>query len=118
MLTLAVLAIAFVVALVHQPSRSSSFLPTPARILLVTAHPDDESFFFAPTLLSLLTRPPLVFSLCLSIGDADGLGAIRKDELASSLDVLGVDESRRWVVDSPCVFHVSIPFSLHDILGT
>ncbi|KDQ58798.1 hypothetical protein JAAARDRAFT_193318 [Jaapia argillacea MUCL 33604] len=86
----------------------------PARVLLLTAHPDDECLFFAPTLLSLTQhRDPSpggekdqldgaeVSSLCLSIGDADGLGLTRKWELAKSLDVLGVEEGRRWVLDSP-----------------
>lgn len=88
-------------------------------ILLLTAHPDDESFFFGPTLTSLipsLSTPvsasssekasdtvaltlPQVYSLCLSVGNADGLGDIRRRELEDSLDILGVSEDRRWVLD-------------------
>ena len=85
------------------------------RILLLTAHPDDECLFFAPTLSSLLASPSIpddteasngqksaeVYSLCLSVGDADGLGDVRQDELSRSLNMLGVEESRRWVVDHP-----------------
>jgi len=77
----------------------------PLHVLLLTAHPDDECMFFAPTLLGLnskLSKAPYeLFSLCLSSGDADGLGDIRKQELKGSLDVLGVAEGRRWVLDSP-----------------
>ena len=78
-------------------------------VLLLTAHPDDECMFFGPTVLALtenyhgIKQDPehqhSVFSMCLSSGDADGLGAIRKKELNASLDVLGVDKDRRWVLD-------------------
>lgn len=75
-------------------------------ILLLTAHPDDECMFFAPTLLRLLDdtameKRPEVHSLCLSVGNADGLGDVRRHELERSLDVLGVEDGRRWVVDRP-----------------
>ena len=75
----------------------------PARVLLLTAHPDDECMFFAPTVLALLAQapPPAVYSLCLSVGNADGLGETRREELGRSLDVLGVGPDRRWVVDRP-----------------
>ncbi|KAF2658909.1 phosphatidylinositol glycan class L [Lophiostoma macrostomum CBS 122681] len=62
------------------------------RIVLLIAHPDDEAMFFAPTLLAL-TRPELgnhVKILCLSSGDADGLGETRKKELVKSGIQLGV----------------------------
>lgn len=90
-----------------------------ARVLLLTAHPDDECLFFAPTVTSLLASPSPsddregqldnnmqgqraeVFSLCLSVGDAEGLGGVRRNELANSLDILGVPENKRWVVDHP-----------------
>ncbi|KAF8496418.1 LmbE-like protein [Russula emetica] len=92
---------------------------SPLRILLLTAHPDDETFFFGPTLTSLipsLSAPvsassrekasdtvallfPQVYSLCLSVGNADGLGDIRRRELGDSLDILGVAEDRRWILD-------------------
>ncbi|KAJ4329978.1 N-acetylglucosaminyl-phosphatidylinositol de-N-acetylase [Didymella glomerata] len=48
--------------------------------------------FFAPTILSL-TRPELgnhVKILCLSSGDADGLGETRKKELVKSGLQLGI----------------------------
>ena len=71
-------------------------------ILLVTAHPDDEAMFFAPTILSLIRKQSIgLFHLCLSSGNADGLGVIRKAELSSSLDVLGIHPDKRWVFDHP-----------------
>ncbi|KAI0822977.1 LmbE-like protein [Trametes gibbosa] len=72
-------------------------------VLLLTAHPDDECMFFAPTLLALheAGQRPNVHSLCLSVGNADGLGDVRRHELERSLDVLGVEDGRRWVIDRP-----------------
>ncbi|TFY82464.1 hypothetical protein EWM64_g1549 [Hericium alpestre] len=85
----------------------------------MTAHPDDECMFFAPTITSLasFTRQnneklskrhgqdasPLskaeVFSLCISVGNADSLGDTRRIEFERSLDVLGIGEKQRWVLD-------------------
>lgn len=39
-----------------------------SRILLLTAHPDDECFFFAPTLLALSAQTDKLFSLTASNG--------------------------------------------------
>ncbi|KAH6917922.1 N-acetylglucosaminylphosphatidylinositoldeacety la se [Coprinopsis sp. MPI-PUGE-AT-0042] len=123
------LVIALVLALVsislYKPLQSNNglILGNYPRVLLLTAHPDDEAMFFGPTLLALTTsaaspgqapialgehsqvvlsnsNPKLeVFSLCLSIGNADGLGNVRPQELAASLDILGVPKHRRWIVD-------------------
>ena len=71
-------------------------------ILLVTAHPDDEAMFFAPTILSLTRKTSFdLFHLCLSSGNADGLGETRIRELTNSLDVLGIHRDKRWIVDHP-----------------
>lgn len=73
---------------------------TNKRILLLIAHPDDEAMFFSPT-LTHLTRPELgnqVAILCLSSGDADGLGGVRKGELVESALGLGVRERGHVVV--------------------
>ena len=89
------------------------------RLLLLTAHPDDETFFFGPTLTSLIpsSNPespiystsvpfthPQVYSLCFSVGNADGLGYVRRRELQDSLDVIGVARDKRWVLDKKYVF--------------
>lgn len=75
---------------------SSSFPPPRTlynkRIILLIAHPDDEAMFFSPTLLAL-TDPALgnhLKILCLSTGNADGLGETRKKELVESAMKLGV----------------------------
>lgn len=74
------------------------------RICLLIAHPDDEAMFFAPTVLAL-TRPELenhVKILCLSSGDAAGLGETRKRELTKSGLVLGLRKAEDvFVVDNP-----------------
>lgn len=70
------------------------------RICLLIAHPDDEAMFFSPALLSL-SRPELqnrIFILCLSSGDADGLGHIRKKELTKSALLLGIPSAEQVVV--------------------
>ncbi|KAK4546402.1 hypothetical protein LTR36_002079 [Oleoguttula mirabilis] len=70
------------------------------RICLLIAHPDDEAMFFSPTLL-WLARPELgnqILILCLSSGDSDGLGHIRKDELKKSALLLGVTSAEHVVV--------------------
>jgi N-acetylglucosaminylphosphatidylinositol deacetylase len=84
------------------------------RLLLLTAHPDDETFFFGPTLTSLIPSSGVslspkpghihsnsvqVYTICFSVGNADGLGYIRRRELWGSLDIIGVDEDKRWVLD-------------------
>jgi N-acetylglucosaminylphosphatidylinositol deacetylase len=60
------------------------------KVLLVTAHPDDECMFFAPTLRSLQQNGSQIHVLCLSTGNYDGLGALRSKELEASCQVLGV----------------------------
>ncbi len=121
------------VGLLFQPLHlPHAFLPESTahgspRILLLTAHPDDETFFFGPTLTSLipsLSAPvsessrerapdtvtltfPQIHFLCLSVGNANGLGDIRRRELEDSLDVLGVAEDRRWILDKSYVSWIS-----------
>ncbi|KZV96893.1 LmbE-like protein [Exidia glandulosa HHB12029] len=71
-----------------------------SRVLLLTAHPDDECMFFAPTVLALTSSSDVeLHSLCLSTGDADGLGKERVQELAASLDILGIPANRSRVLD-------------------
>ncbi|RAH70287.1 PIG-L family deacetylase [Aspergillus aculeatinus CBS 121060] len=77
------------------------------RICLLIAHPDDEAMFFAPTVLALTKQEygNHLKILCLSTGDADGLGHIRKKELVKSALQLGLrSESDVYVVDDPTRF--------------
>ncbi|CAO3609955.1 unnamed protein product [Cunninghamella blakesleeana] len=61
-------------------------------ILLLTANPDDECMFFGPTLTSLKSSGTKshIHVLCLSTGDADGLGSIRKKELSKSCQTFNI----------------------------
>ncbi|GAP88812.1 putative N-acetylglucosaminyl-phosphatidylinositol de-N-acetylase [Rosellinia necatrix] len=74
------------------------------RVCLLIAHPDDEAMFFAPTVLAL-TRPESgnhVKILCLSSGNADGLGDTRRRELVKSAKILGLrKEEDVFVLDDP-----------------
>ncbi|QDS77326.1 hypothetical protein FKW77_004890 [Venturia effusa] len=73
---------------------------TGKRIVLLIAHPDDEAMFFAPALLSL-SRPELgnhIKILCLSTGDSEGIGEIRRKELMMSGLSLGLRSSEDILV--------------------
>ncbi|XP_060590225.1 N-acetylglucosaminyl-phosphatidylinositol de-N-acetylase-like [Ruditapes philippinarum] len=68
-------------------------------ILFVTAHPDDECMFFAPTILSTLKEGHSVYLVCLSKGDYDNQGDVRKKELIASCSRLGVMPNHVTIVD-------------------
>ncbi|KAL6280044.1 hypothetical protein ACE6H2_016925 [Prunus campanulata] len=70
-------------------------------VLLVVAHPDDESMFFTPTINYLTTRGHNIHILCLSIGDADGKGITRKEELYQASAILKVPHQQVKVLDHP-----------------
>lgn len=57
--------------------------------LLIIAHPDDETMFFGPTLLSILDCNKSIIIYCLSNGDADGMGSSRRLELEHVTKALG-----------------------------
>ncbi|CAE6502354.1 unnamed protein product [Rhizoctonia solani] len=85
--------------------RSSGAYPNtfdiPSPILVLTAHPDDECMFFSPTILALKRQQKEVRGLCLSVGNADGLGPTRTQELVSSYRVLGLQSEEVDVLDHP-----------------
>lgn len=79
---------------------NSALIPPPpppaqlrnAKIVLLIAHPDDESMFFSPTLTSL-TSPHLgnhIKILCLSTGNSEGIGDRRRKELEVAAVKLGL----------------------------
>uniref|UniRef100_A0A8D0C4V2 N-acetylglucosaminylphosphatidylinositol deacetylase n=1 Tax=Salvator merianae TaxID=96440 RepID=A0A8D0C4V2_SALMN len=67
------------------------------RALFLTAHPDDEAMFFAPTILGLAQAQ--LWLLCGSIGNYYNQGDLRKEELLESCSVLGIPSSHVTVVD-------------------
>ncbi|XP_072977918.1 uncharacterized protein [Typha angustifolia] len=70
-------------------------------VLLVVAHPDDESMFFTPTILFLKSEGHNLHILCMSIGNADGMGNIRKEELYRACAILKVPLDQVQVLDHP-----------------
>ncbi|KAM9370627.1 N-acetylglucosaminyl-phosphatidylinositol de-N-acetylase [Phaethornis superciliosus] len=69
------------------------------RALLVTAHPDDEAMFFAPTVLGLGRSGARPAMLCCSAGNYYNQGEIRKKELEHSCFLLGIPASAVTVLD-------------------
>ncbi|KAG8122572.1 hypothetical protein E2320_018057 [Naja naja] len=67
------------------------------RVLFVTAHPDDEAMFFAPTILAL--KSASLWLLCGSTGNYYQQGEIRKAELIESCKVLGIPASHVIILD-------------------
>uniref|UniRef100_A0A5B7CCP9 N-acetylglucosaminylphosphatidylinositol deacetylase n=1 Tax=Davidia involucrata TaxID=16924 RepID=A0A5B7CCP9_DAVIN len=68
-------------------------------VLLVVAHPDDESMFFAPTITYLISRGHNLHILCMSTGNADGMGNIRKEELYQASAILKVPLQQVKILD-------------------
>ncbi|KAI9503114.1 putative deacetylase LmbE-like domain-containing protein [Coemansia spiralis] len=69
-------------------------------VLFVTAHPDDECMFFSPTLAYLSKHSDVAISLlCLSKGDHDGKGDVRKKELVKAAVSFGLTPDSVIIVD-------------------
>ncbi|GFZ45528.1 hypothetical protein JCM24511_03254 [Saitozyma sp. JCM 24511] len=85
----------------EQLASLSQGLDKPGKVLLLTAHPDDEVMFFAPTVMALVSAGWEVSGLCLSTGNADGLGETRRHELSLAYSALGVPGERVMVIDHP-----------------
>ncbi|NP_001243584.1 N-acetylglucosaminyl-phosphatidylinositol de-N-acetylase [Danio rerio] len=73
--------------------------PRETRALIVTAHPDDECMFFAPTVLRLVESRAAVCLLCLSTGNYNNQGLQRKKELLDSCAVLGIPANHVSIID-------------------
>ncbi|KAF7628793.1 putative glycan biosynthesis protein [Aspergillus flavus] len=81
--------------LANDPRLVPSAFRTAKNILLVTAHPDDETLFFSPSILyrnddATVTRG----LLALSSGNYEGIGDIRHSELQRSCAELGIKPER------------------------
>eukprot|EP00198_Chlamydomonas_reinhardtii_P002102 XP_001691438.1 N-acetylglucosaminyl-phosphatidylinositol de-N-acetylase [Chlamydomonas reinhardtii] len=72
-----------------------------SRALLVVAHPDDEALFFANYINSATRAGVRVHVLCLSTGNADGLGKVREKELLRSCALFQITRDRVTVLDEP-----------------
>ncbi|KAJ9065713.1 hypothetical protein DSO57_1016800 [Entomophthora muscae] len=75
-------------------------VPSFQKVLIVIAHPDDETMFFAPAIIGLVKDPTIqVHLLCLSTGNQDNLGETRKKELFKACEILGIPEERIIIMD-------------------
>ncbi|CAE7060355.1 unnamed protein product [Rhizoctonia solani] len=95
------LVLLLLVYLLRSPVVYPSTFDIPSPVLVLTAHPDDECMFFSPTILALKRQEKEVRGLCLSVGNADGLGPTRAQELVSSYRVLGLQSGEVDVLDHP-----------------
>lgn len=91
-------ALVFIFSMCYRSSQLGIPSSPNQNVLLLTAHPDDETMFFAPTVLAFTSE---VYSLCLSNGDVDGLGTVRAKELNNSLDILGIKSNKRALLSHP-----------------
>lgn len=71
-------------------------------LLVVSAHPDDESMFFAPSILHFRRKKKNISILCLSTGNYYHLGSQRKLELVNSCNILGIPEKNVKIIDDSC----------------
>ena len=62
-------------------------------ILLLIAHPDDETMFFIPVLKFLLNLKKKVRILCLSNGNFDKIGDVREKEFSELCKNLNIENS-------------------------
>ncbi|EAW19953.1 PIG-L family deacetylase [Aspergillus fischeri NRRL 181] len=70
-------------------------------ILLVTAHPDDETLFFSPSITYRREDQHVQRALLvISSGDYDGIGERRRQEIHDSCSVLGIVPDRCVVLDN------------------
>ncbi|XP_069136011.1 N-acetylglucosaminyl-phosphatidylinositol de-N-acetylase-like [Argopecten irradians] len=101
------LILAVVVYLVFGSIRSFNYrtisASVPQKILLITAHPDDECMFMSPVVLALVREGHLVSVLCLTTGNYYGLGERRKEELFQSCELLGVGR-QQVKIENNCLY--------------
>lgn len=69
------------------------------KILFLVAHPDDEVMFFGPSILRVV-KDNDIYLLCLSNGNAEGLGKIREKELFESCRILGIPSKNIKIIEN------------------
>ncbi|CAL1289577.1 unnamed protein product [Larinioides sclopetarius] len=77
----------------------NNFIKAKSKVLIVTAHPDDECMFFAPTILNLLRQDCCVYLICLSSGGFYDESFIRKKELRKSCKILGIPAGNLIIIE-------------------
>ncbi|WKX89184.1 hypothetical protein Q1695_008663 [Nippostrongylus brasiliensis] len=99
LLILVALLFLVIVLLFSLRSNKPLSLQPSSKVLLVIAHPDDETMFFAPVLRTLSAGGHRLFLLCVSNGNFEGLGKVRCRELNEAIQFLGVTSSDVTVLD-------------------
>lgn len=73
-------------------------------LLVVIAHPDDESMFFGPLISSFTNSINKLYILCLSNGDENGLGLTRQEEFEKAVKVfkaIPIQIKSKYLLDGP-----------------
>lgn len=87
--------------------------PFEGRILLVVAHPDDETMFFSPTLSMLKLNPNYdseVHVLCLSTGNGPRKGLKRRKEMERALTQVFKVSKKQFLI----LYHDALPDGLDE----
>lgn len=73
------------------------------RVMVVTAHPDDESMFFGPTIRHIAdpAKNNTIYLLVMSNGNSEGLGTVRAQEQYNAAEKLGIPRDNVVVIDDP-----------------
>ncbi|XP_077996269.1 N-acetylglucosaminyl-phosphatidylinositol de-N-acetylase-like [Glandiceps talaboti] len=80
---------------VHRKQRIKNRL-SDKNVMIITAHPDDECMFFAPTILHFKEK----HLVCFSSGNYYGHGEVRRKELYKSCSILGVPQQNISIIDN------------------
>lgn len=90
--------------LARDPRLVPPSIQTAKHLLLVTAHPDDETLFFSPSVLYGWQDATRYRSLLvISSGNYEGIGDRRRAELHASCTALGIPKDRCTVLDHPAL---------------
>lgn len=103
-------------------SGNTYYIKNVKKALIVTAHPDDESMFFGPVILKLVSDKCRVYLLCLCPGHYYKKGWWNKDELWSSCEVLGIPSSNILLIKNENIeddpkLKVTVESVAHTILS-
>ncbi|VVT48406.1 uncharacterized protein SAPINGB_P001763 [Magnusiomyces paraingens] len=102
----------------YPPSVFTGNFPN-SNVFLLTAHPDDESMFFGPTLHRLSKNNVSVNIICFSTGDNEGIGHVRKAELEAAVSYFGSEKNPvnlLQIVDKPNIFPDSMTVEWNSTL--
>uniref|UniRef100_A0AC35TH62 N-acetylglucosaminylphosphatidylinositol deacetylase n=1 Tax=Rhabditophanes sp. KR3021 TaxID=114890 RepID=A0AC35TH62_9BILA len=71
-----------------------------SKVLVVIAHPDDETMFFGPAIVKLAKSCNSLNILCVTSGNYYGQGQVRKQELVKAVTYLGIPKGNVTIMDS------------------